>query len=351
MDGLLVAPGFIDVQLNGAHGIDLTSSPAQVWDVAGLLPRYGVSAFLPTLVTAPLDVSARAQRALAAGPPPGWRGATPLGLHLEGPMLNPGRRGAHSPQHLRLPSKTAIDGWSRADGVAVVTLAPELPGVLEVVRLLRGRGVVVSAGHTDATVDDMRAAVDAGVTYVTHLFNAMAPFLHLAPGVIGTAFSDDRLTVGLIADGVHVDPVAVAAAWRAIGPARLNLVTDAVAALGLSAGVTMVGDMEIHVGPDGVRLADGTLAGSNLSLDQAVRNLVAFTGCPPHEAIATVTATPARLLGVATKGAVAPGCDADLTVLTADLDLVATLVAGDLLHVSEHHGGQRIAQEMARWRS
>src|SRR5262249_49569352 len=153
--------------------------------------------------------------------------------------------------------------------------APELDGALDVVRMLRGRAVVVSAGHTDAASDDMRAAVDAGVTYVTHLFNAMAPLLHRAPGPVGIAFTDDRLTVGLIADGRHVDPVAVDAAWRALGPARLNLVTDAVAALGLSAGVTRVGDMEINIGPTGVRLADGTLAGSNLSLDQAVRNLVA----------------------------------------------------------------------------
>jgi N-acetylglucosamine-6-phosphate deacetylase len=330
--GLVVAPGFIDLQVNGAHGIDVTSEPERLWEVGASLPRYGVTGFLPTVVTAPPATTARALEALAGGPPPGWSGAVALGLHLEGPMLNSVRKGAHNADHLRLPSPEVVEGWSRDAGVALVTLAPEVLGALEVVELLAARGVVVSAGHTDADADITAAAVAAGARYITHLFNAMAPFHHREPGPAGVALTDERLVVGLIADGVHVHPVAVAAVWRALGPDRLNLVTDAVAALGLPPGPSCLGDLEVFVNDDGIRLADGTLAGSNLSLDEAVRNLVAFTGCGAHEAIATVTSTPARLLGLPEKGVVGEGADADLTVLTPELEVAATIVAGRLLH-------------------
>jgi N-acetylglucosamine-6-phosphate deacetylase len=333
--GLFVAPGFIDLQLNGAHGVDLTTEPERLWEVAGVLPRYGVTAFLPTIITSPPGVPRRALRALSDGPPVGWSGATPLGLHLEGPMLNPCRRGAHPVQHLRPPSATVIDGWTREGGVALVTLAPELDGALEAVRALRACGVVVAAGHTDASAEALVAAADADVTYVTHLFNAMAPFQHRAPGPAGAALADERLVVGMIVDGIHVHPVAVEAAWRALGPQRCNLVTDATAALGPSVGASRLGDRQVHVGPHGVRTADGTLAGSNLSLDQAVRNLIAFTGCAVHEAVATVTSVPARLLGVAGKGAVVTGNDADVTLLTEELEVAATIVGGRMVHADD----------------
>jgi N-acetylglucosamine-6-phosphate deacetylase len=326
--GLLVAPGFIDVQLNGAGGVDLTSEPERLWEVAAALPRHGVTAFLPTIITSPADRARRALRTLAEGPPAGWSGATPLGLHVEGPMLNPCRKGAHPAQHLREPSAAVIDGWTRAAGVALVTLAPELEGAFDVVSALRAAGVVVAAGHTDATAEQMSVAADHGVAYVTHLFNAMAPFQHRAPGAAGAALADERLIVGLIADGIHVHPVAVAAAWHALGPERCNLVTDAIAALGQPDGVSRLGSIDVDIGPDGVRTAEGTLAGSNLSLGQAVRNLIAFTGCDVPDAIATVTTVPARLVGARTKGAVAPGRDADLTLVTERLEPATTIVGG-----------------------
>ena len=190
---------------------------------------------------------------------------------------------------------------------------------------------MVAIGHTDASTKQVLAALDAGASYVTHLWNAMAPLAHREPGPVGVALADDRLTVGLIADGIHVHPLAVAVAQRALGR-RLNLVTDAVAALGLPPGSQQFGSRQVTVDETGVRLADGTLAGSALGLDQALRNLVAFSGCSLHEAVATVTTTPARLLGLATKGSIRPGDDADVTLLTPDLEVAATLIAGRLVH-------------------
>jgi N-acetylglucosamine-6-phosphate deacetylase len=322
--GLLVAAGYCDLQCNGAHGVDLAREPERLWEMAAVLPRHGVTTWLPTIVTSPPEVAERARRTLLAGRPPDVApGATPLGLHLEGPMLNPARKGAHPAGLLRAPSPAVYGQWSAAAGVTLVTLAPELPGALDAVRALRAAGVLVAAGHTDASAGELAAAVDAGVRLVTHLFNAMRPFAHRDPGPVGVALADERLAAGLIADGVHVDPVAVAAAWRALGPERTVLVSDAVAALGLSAGPA--------------RLGDGTLAGSALALDDAVRNLVAWTGCPVPDAVATVTSTPARVLG-RDAGAVAPGQPGDLTVLDADLRAVATIVAGDVVFAGTGSG-------------
>jgi N-acetylglucosamine-6-phosphate deacetylase len=233
-----------------------------------------------------------------------------------------------------MPDVELVGRWTRPNGVALVTLAPELPGALGVIRRLVAAGVVVAAGHSEATVDELRAGVDAGITYVTHLFNAMSPLGHRAPGVVGGALADERLVVGLIADGIHVHPTAVSVAWRALGPDRLNLVTDAVAALGLGHGPTRLGTLDVTVGPDGVRAADGTLAGAAIGLDAAVRHLVAFAGCAPAQAVATVTSTPARLLGLADRGAIVDGARADLTLLDQDLRVVATIVDGRVVHDS-----------------
>jgi N-acetylglucosamine-6-phosphate deacetylase len=329
-EGLLVAPGFLDLQCNGAHGIDLASEPERLWEVAAWLPRYGVTAWLPTVITSPTATVGRAIAALAEPPPEGV--AAPLGLHLEGPMLAPSKRGAHPPDQLRLPDPALYETWTCDEGVTLVTLAPELPGALEAVRTLAAHGVVVAAGHTAAAAEDLAVAAEAGVTAVTHLGNATSGFDHRRPGVVGATLAHPALVAGIIVDGVHLHPTTVAAYWRALGPERTLLVSDAVAALGLPPGRARLGPVDVAVTERDVRLADGTLAGSNLSLDRAVRNLVAFTRCSVEDAVATVTTTPARLLGLRTKGAVAAGRDADLTILTADLHVVATVVAGVVVH-------------------
>ncbi|HET6773046.1 MAG TPA: N-acetylglucosamine-6-phosphate deacetylase [Acidimicrobiales bacterium] len=331
---LLVAPGFLDLQCNGAVGVDLTSEPERLWQVAAALPRWGVTAWLPTVVTAPPGVRARAQAALRSALPTGDPVASPLGLHLEGPFLAPERRGAHDPRHIVAPSLDVIDGegWSRDAAVALVTLAPELPGALGLVRTLVDRGVVVAAGHSSSTAAQATAAVDAGVTYVTHVFNAMAPLHHREPGLAGVALTDERVRVGLVADGLHVDPSVVALAARVLGD-RLNLVTDAVAALGAPPGPLRLGRLAAVSAADGaVRLPDGTLAGSVLSLDRAVRNLVAFAGTSLADAVRAVTSTPAAVLGLADRGVVTPGAVGDLVLLTEDGEVVATVIAGRIAH-------------------
>ncbi|HEX6420918.1 MAG TPA: N-acetylglucosamine-6-phosphate deacetylase [Acidimicrobiales bacterium] len=339
--GLVVAPGFIDLQCNGAAGVDVTGEPERLGEVAAALPRWGVTSWLPTIVTCAPDVRRRALAAVAshAGPPSagagGAAGAVALGLHLEGPFLAPRRRGAHDPRHLVAPSLDLVEreGWSRAAGVALVTLAPELAGALPVVRALVDRGVVVAAGHSDATATQAAAAVDAGVSYVTHLFNAMAPLHHREPGLAGVALADERLRAGVIADGLHVDPLVVALAARALGD-RLSLVTDAVAALGAPPGRVHLGGRtaEVSAGDGAVRLPDGTLAGSTLPLDRAVRNLVAFAGVPLDRAVRAVTAAPAAVLRLTDRGVVAPGAVADLVLLTPGGAVVATLVGGRVVH-------------------
>lgn len=333
--GLILAPGFIDLQCNGGFGDDFTADPTAIWRVAAQLPRFGVTSFLPTIITAPPAKAALGQQVLTGGRPVGFRGAEPLGLHVEGPFLNRQKKGAHNPAYLRPPSLEAVAGWAPETGVRLVSLAPELPGALEVIRALAERGVLVSAAHSMATFDEAIAGLDAGIRYGTHLFNAMPALGHRDPGLPGALLAADRVTVGIIVDGIHVHPALVKLVWRMLGPGRLNLVTDAMAALGMAPGLYPLGDFEVTVDETCARLAAGTLAGSILTLDQALRNLIAFTGCTLAEALATITTTPAKALGLDhERGRVAPGCVADLVLLTPDLRVQTTLVAGEIVYAA-----------------
>jgi N-acetylglucosamine-6-phosphate deacetylase len=216
----------------------------------------------------------------------------------------------------------------------MVTLAPELPGALDLVEALAGQGVVVAAGHSSATWDEARAGFDAGIRSVTHLFNAMAPLDHREPSLVGAALADPRITIGLIADGIHVHPAIVELVERIAGPDRLALVTDAIAALGMGPGSYRLGSRVITCTEDSARLEDGVLAGSVLTLDGAVRNLVAFAGCSIEDAIAAVTRVPARLLGLEARSLLA-GSAADLTILGPDLQVVATIIDGRFAFTAE----------------
>ena len=291
-------PGRIDLQVNGAGGFDLTEQPDSVWRVGAVLPRFGVAAFLPTLVSPSFEIVRRAQAAIAGGPPDGYAGATPLGWHVEGPFLAPTRSGAHDAASLRAPDLDAVAGWSPGSGIRMVTLAPELPGALDLVRSLVSRGVVVSAGHSAATADEATAGFDAGITAVTHLFNAMSGLDHRKPGLAAAALADDRVTIGLIPDGLHVHPRMVALVRRIVGPDRLAIVSDAMAALGMPPGAYRLAGLDCIVDETSARLPGGGLAGSVIGLDRAVANLAAFAGIPAAEAELAATVVPARLLGL-----------------------------------------------------
>jgi N-acetylglucosamine-6-phosphate deacetylase len=340
-EGLLAAPGFIELQINGAAGHDLTTEPESLWAVGAALGAYGVTSFLPTLVSPGFEVVDRALAAWRADPPPGWVGAEPLGWHVEGPFLSPTRAGAHHPESLRPPDVAAVTGWSPAAGVRIATLAPELPGALDLVTALVGNGVVVSAGHSAATYAQARAGFDAGIRGVTHLCNAMAPFDHREPGLIGAALEDPRVTVWLIPDGIHVHPAMVSIVRRAIGAERLAIVSDAIAALGMPDGSHQLAGREVDVSDGEARLADGVLAGSVLRLDEGLRNLVSFGGCTIAEALPAVTSVPARLLGIGPeRGTLRPGAIADVTLLTPGGEVALTIAAGRVIHD---------ATEGARW--
>jgi N-acetylglucosamine-6-phosphate deacetylase len=335
-DGLVIAPGFIDLQCNGAGGVDITTEPDRILDVAAELPRFGVTSFLPTVVTARATTRAAAiaeMTGLRHEPREVATGrcvATPLGLHFEGPMLSRRHLGAHVPRFAAEPESmlAEVDVWASSGVVSLVTLAPELDGAVDVVERLAGAGVVVSAGHTAMSPADFAAARSDGLSYVTHLYNAMAPFGHRSPGPIGAVLADPSITAGVICDGIHVDPTAVEMAWRSLGPHRMSLVSDASPALGAPYGRYDIGGFEIIHDETGVRTLDGVLAGSALELDRAVRNLMEYTGCTLADALATVTSTPADLLGLPDRGRIRTGARADLTIVDPAGNLHRTVVAG-----------------------
>jgi N-acetylglucosamine-6-phosphate deacetylase len=325
--GCSVLPGFVDLQVNGAVGVDLTSQPERIGEVAAFLVQCGVTSFMPTVISSSVEDTADAIAALQRWTPKD-PGAHSLGIHLEGPFLNPVRSGAHPMQHLRPPSLAEAENWRNDTGVAMVTLAPEMSQAHDVIEHLVASGVVVCAGHTMASPDEIDAAIAAGVSGVTHLFNAMGPINARVPGPAGATLANGELIAGLIVDGLHVDPIMVRLAWQLLGPDRIALVTDAIAALGLPQGEYSVGETHVVVDDHGARTPEGVLAGSVLRFDDAVRNLIAFTGCDLAEASVAASSTPARLAQRPDIGRLAPGCLADVVLLDENHQVAATVVRG-----------------------
>jgi N-acetylglucosamine-6-phosphate deacetylase len=326
--GLSVVPGLIDLQVNGGLGRDFTLEPDSIWEVGMRLVRAGVTAFLPTLISPRRAEVERALGVLAAGPPAGYAGAAPLGVHCAGPMLSPRRRGVHAPSRRRRPSAEVIGGWSPERGVRLVTLAPELPGADRVIRMLVRRGVVVSAGHSDATNEEATRSFSLGVTACTHLFNAMSGLDRREPGLAGAVLDAGGVRAGIVADGLHVHPAMVRLAWLAKrGPAGIVLVSDAAPVVG--GPRTPTGGLRRSGGV--ARTEEGIVAGSLLTLDRAVRNVAAFTGCPVADAIRAASASPAALLRLRGRGVIRPGARGDLTMFDADLRVAATVVGGSVV--------------------
>lgn len=334
-EGWIASPGWIDLQINGGFGHDLTTNPERLWDVAAQLPKFGVTGFLPTIITSSADTYQKAIEVIRKGPPQGWRGAHVFGWHFEGPFLNAGKKGAHNPDCLILPDMEFIKNWSRENGVAMVTIAPELPGAEEAASILRERGVVLSMGHSLATLEEARRAVDHGFTSATHLFNAMPALDHRKPGLACEVLLNPAVTTGIIADGQHVDPNMVNLAWKMKAPDKLALVSDAVGALGMPPGDFNQGGLEIVVSEDSAKLKNGTLAGSVLRLDRALRNVMTFTGSSIEQVLPALGVVQAKLLGLAKNGRIEPGFNADLTVVDHVGNLKMTIVEGQILFRDE----------------
>jgi N-acetylglucosamine-6-phosphate deacetylase len=325
----IIAPGLIDLQVNGGFGVEVGDDPAAIRHLAANLPRTGVTAFLPTIITSPPEHYPNVFAAFAAAQDA--PGAHPLGLHIEGPFLSPLRQGAHRRDLIEAADESLFARLLECDALRLMTLAPERPGATERIRRLRARGVLASLGHTDATYEEFVAGLDAGATMATHLYNAMRGFAHRAPGAAGAALTDDRVTVGLIADGVHSHPAGVRLAVRAKGAERVALVTDMMSAAGMPPGQYELGGQTVTVDATSARLADGTLAGSIVTLDQAIRNVVQWTGATPVEAIRMASAVPARLLGLTERGRLAAGCVADLVLFDDGLNVEATIIGGEIV--------------------
>jgi N-acetylglucosamine-6-phosphate deacetylase len=322
----VIAPGFIDLQVNGGFGVEVGASEAALRHLAAHLPAAGVTGFLPTLVSSTAEIYRGALDAF--GRARGAQGACPLGLHLEGPYLSPVRAGAHRVEAIEGAPTGLFDPFLEVGALKLVTLAPEVGGAVQRIERLRRHGVLVSLGHTDATYEEFVAGIDAGATFVTHLYSAMSGFGHRSPGAVGAALVDDRVSVGLIADGVHCHPASLRLAVRAKGPERIALVTDAIAGAGMKPGVYQLDGQDIFVDDTFARLPNGTLAGSVLTLDRAVRNMVQWGGVGIADACRMASEVPARLLGLEGKGRIAPGRDADLVLLDSQGGVQETLRAG-----------------------
>jgi N-acetylglucosamine-6-phosphate deacetylase len=320
----VAAPGFIDLQVNGFGGVDFLEADADGYQRAGeALLETGVTAYLPALITAPEE-----QLCAALGEVPrDGNGPRILGVHLEGPFLANARLGTHPAEARRDPDPALLERLLAAGPIRLVTLAPELAGADSLIDLLHRRGITVSCGHSDATAAEANAAFDRGVRTVTHLFNAMRPFRHRDPGIAGAALARDDVVVQVILDGIHLSTETAKVIWRA-ATGRVALVTDAVAGAGMKDGPYSLGGVEVDVRDGVVSGPDGVLAGSALTMIEAVRNLH-WLGVPLSDALKAASETPAHVLGLSTVGRLGPGLPADIVILSDELEVERVLVAGE----------------------
>ena len=332
----ILAPGFVDIHIHGAAGYDVMSADAAgLAAIERLLAAHGVTGYSPTTVTAAIDQTLSALERLATAIEQAEQGrasnarAQPLGIHLEGPFISHSRRGVHPSANLQHPSLNLFDRfWQAARGrIRLMTIAPELEGAMEVIAEAARRGVCVSLGHTDAELETAQAAIAAGARHATHAFNAMRPLNHREPGIIGAMLTDSRLSADIIADGIHVHPAVVDLFLKAKGSDLSVLITDATAATGMPEGRYRLGDMEVEV-KDGRCTAEGKLAGSVLTMDRAVRNVMQFAHWNLQDALRPATLNAARVAGLGQRGKLEPGCVADIAVLNSRGEVKSTIARG-----------------------
>ena len=323
--GEMIAPGFIDLQVNGYAGHDAAAGADAIAAISEALPAGGVTAFLPTLISSPVEACAAFVAAVGAAAES--RGARVLGAHVEGPFINPSFQGAHLRDNLSDPTPEKIDVFVGARP-RMVTLAPELPEALTAIERLHQAGIVVSAGHTGADFELGRRAIDAGIRFGTHIYSAMPPVHHRNPGIALALLLDPRVTVGLIADGVHVHPAVCEQLVRIKGTSGIALTTDQTSAAGSPAGTYLLSGRSVKSDGRVVRLDDGTLAGSAARMEELVRLMAGLPGMNASRAVELATGVPARVLGEARLGRIREGACSDLVVLDRDLRVRLTMVRG-----------------------
>ncbi len=332
--GKVLAPGFIDIHIHGGSGHDVMElDPSALAAIERGMVRHGVTSYLPTTVTAPLPETLRSLehlgKAIMANPGAPGR-SRPLGIHLEGPFISHAKRGVHPPENLLPPSPEMLREFHQASEgtVRMLTIAPELDGGLATIAEAVRLGIQTSLGHSNATFAQAKAGIEAGARHATHTFNAMRPLDHREPGILGAVLSDDRVTADLIADGLHIAPDVIKLFFRVKGTDRAILITDAISATGMPDGKYKLGGFEVEVKGDHCDL-NGKLAGSVLTLDRAVRNVMGFVPLTLENAVRLATLNPAHVLGVThARGILATGRVADVVVLTPSGEVVATMVAG-----------------------
>ncbi|MGH7924972.1 MAG: N-acetylglucosamine-6-phosphate deacetylase [Candidatus Binatus sp.] len=328
-----ILPGFVDLQVNGSHGIDvMNASPDALANLSRHLAREGATAWMPTAVTAPIEKIAQVHESIASAFETSRRhnstdAAAILGMHLEGPFISSHRLGAHPTLNLE-PRGDAFDRVLAMDALRLITLAPELPSALDAIRRLTARGVVVSIGHTNATLDEAIAGIDAGARMFTHLFNAMRPLNHRDPGVIAAALAPSRALAAIIPDAVHVHPAMLRLAVTARGKDNIILVTDKVALAGTTNAEETVGRARATIRDGAARLDDGTLAGSIISMLDGVRLIVEKAGVSIGDAAVMAATNPATLVGASDRGRILVGARADLIVLSPALELKSVFIGG-----------------------
>lgn len=335
----LLVPGFIDVHIHGAGGHDVMDGSREALRGMGrILLRHGTTGYLATTVTASVDETLRVLDSLSRAmvgvrKEPTGEEALPLGIHLEGPFISEVRRGAHPAAHIQPASPKLLQQMLDAarGEVRMLTLAPEIEGADELIHLARQRGVIVALGHSDATYEQSLHAIERGATHAVHLFNAMRPFHHRETGILGAVLTEKRVTAELIADGIHVAGSALRLALEAKGVEGLILVTDGISATGMPDGRYRLGSLEITVRQGFCRNEEGKLAGSVLTLDRALSNMITLCQLDLGEALGMATGNPAQLLGMADpKGVIAPRAAADLVCLDSNLQVCGTVVHGQL---------------------
>ena len=327
-----LVPALFDVHIHGSGGHDvMEASESALSHIGNFLARRGVGAYCATTVTAPLDSLLHSLNGLAKLMSAPLDGARPVGIHLEGPLISPHKRGAHTESQLLTPSIALFDRmWDAAEGnIRVMTIAPELPNAEETIAHATKLGVRVSLGHSNANGDAARAGVMAGAVSATHTFNAMRRFDHRAPGLVGEVLGNDQLFAEIICDGLHVDPTVVRLFWKAKGVERAMLITDAMAGAGMPDGPYRLGEMEVRVKNGRCVIGDDTLAGSTLTLDRGLRNFMQFTGTGLIDALPLATRNPARMTGLDSEiGVLAPGRSADIAVLSMRNEVIGTILRG-----------------------